>query len=144
MTDSKSTLDDEVYDLPCCGGYREHRYSCRLREWPTTATPEVRRVAVRSDSIAPAHAKIEDLVPVGLDYQQRKQLTKILSGVWDHGHEYGARLRTEVVKTAGDWEELADENDDDYSQDGDPEWASRANQLRSCAETLRMLAEDAP
>lgn len=91
MTDSNSTLDDEVDDLPCCGGYREHRYSCRLREWPATATPEVRRVAVRSDSIGPAHAKIEDLVHGDLDCRQRKQLTEILAGIWDHGRGYGGR-----------------------------------------------------
>jgi hypothetical protein len=77
----------------CCGGWREHRYSCPSRVWPATATPEIRRQAVRGDGIAPANDKIQDLVPVGLDYGQRKQLTEILARVWDHGHEYGGRLR---------------------------------------------------
>jgi hypothetical protein len=132
--------EDDVH--LCCGGYREHRYSCLSREWPATATPEIRRQAVRGDSIAPANAKIEDLVG-GLDDKQRKQLTKILSGVWGHGHEYGSRLRTELVKTAGDWERIADENDNDSIESGEAEWAYRANELRSCASSLRMLAEDA-
>jgi hypothetical protein len=93
MTTEPTTA--EADEKPCCGGYREHnrehRYSCPSREWPATATPEVRRLAVRGDSIAPAHAQIEDLVGGGLDYEQRKRLTEILAGVWDHGREYGSR-----------------------------------------------------
>ena len=87
----------EIADLgeptyPCCDGYREHRYSCSNREWPATATPEVRRLAVRGDSIGPAHAQIEDLGLHGLNYQQRKRLTEILSVIWDDGYGYGRRL----------------------------------------------------
>ena len=74
---------------PCCGSYPEHRYRCPARVWPATATPEVRRLAVRGDCIAPAHAQIEDLGVRGLDYQQRKRLTEILAQVWDDGCEYG-------------------------------------------------------
>jgi hypothetical protein len=74
---------------PCCGGHREHRYRCPARIWPATATPEIRRQAVRGDSIAPAHAQIEDLSVRGLDYQQRTLLTKILAQVWDDGYAYG-------------------------------------------------------
>jgi hypothetical protein len=86
------TDEDETVYL-CCGGYMEHRYRCANRVWPATATPEVRRTAVRGDCIAPAHAKIEDLARAyGLDYQQRKRLTKILSGIWDDGFEYGRRI----------------------------------------------------
>ena len=75
--------------LPCCGGYREHKYRCPDRAWPATATPEIRRQAVRGDFIAPAHARIEDLIPCGLDYQQRKRLTEVLAQIWDDGFEYG-------------------------------------------------------
>ena len=71
----------------CCDGYREHRYRCPNRVWPATATPEIRRLAIRGDCIAPAHAQIEDLVRGGMDYQQRKRLTEILAGVWDDGFE---------------------------------------------------------
>jgi hypothetical protein len=81
--------DDPAY--PCCGGYAEHRYSCADRAWPATATPEIRRVAVRGERIGPAHAEIEDLVRGGLDYQRRKRLTEILSGIWDNGCKYGGR-----------------------------------------------------
>ena len=77
---------------PCCGGYREHRYRCPARVWPTTATPEIRRQAIRGDCIALAHAWIEDLGVRGLDYQQRKRLTGILAQVWDDGCEYGRGL----------------------------------------------------
>ena len=76
----------------CCGGYAEHGYRCPARAWPATATPEVRRTAVRGDCIGPAHAEIEDLVRGGLDYQQRERLAKILSGIWDDGDEYGRRV----------------------------------------------------
>jgi len=85
---------------PCCGGYSEHRYRCPARVWPATATPEVRRQAVRGDCIAPAHARIEDLGVRGLDYQQRKRLTEILAQVWDDGCEYGRS----GVPVAGDGE----------------------------------------
>jgi hypothetical protein len=74
---------------PCCGAYPEHRYRCAARVWPATATPEIRRKAVRGDCIALAHARIEDLGVHGLDYQQRKRLTELLAGVWDDGCEYG-------------------------------------------------------
>jgi len=84
---------------PCCGGYAEHRYRCANRAWPATATPEVRRQAVRGDCIAPANAKIEDLVH-GLDYQQRKRLTEILSGTWDDGCEYGRRITADDGQVA--------------------------------------------
>ena len=77
---------------PCCGGYREHRYRCPARVWPTTATPEIRRQAIRGDCIALAHAWTEDLGVRGLDYQQRKRLTGILAQVWDDGCEYGRGL----------------------------------------------------
>ena len=60
----------------CCGGYAEHGYRCPNRVWLTTATPEIRRQAVRGTCIGPAHAEIEDLVRGGLDYQQRKRLTR--------------------------------------------------------------------
>jgi hypothetical protein len=79
--------------FPCCGGYVEHRYRCPNRVWPATATPEIQRIAIRGDCIGPAHAQIEDLVRGVLDYQQRKQLTKILSGIWDDGHDWGAANR---------------------------------------------------
>jgi hypothetical protein len=72
----------------CCGGYREHGHRCPHRVWPATATPEVKRQAVRADCIGPAHAEIEDLVRHGLDYQQRKRLTEILARVWDDGSGY--------------------------------------------------------
>jgi hypothetical protein len=78
-TETSPAPDDEAGGKPCCDDYREHRYSCPLREWPATATPEVRRGAVRGDSI----------------------------------------------------------------ESGEAEWAYRANELRSCAGSLRMLAEDA-
>lgn len=78
---------------PCCGGYAEHRYRCPARVWPATATPEIRRSAVRGDCIGPAHAQIEDLGVRGLDYQQRRQLTEILARVWDDGFEYGRTSR---------------------------------------------------
>ena len=77
----------------CCGSWPDHRYRCPDRTWPATATPEVRRQAVRADCIAPAHAKIEDLGLRGLDYQQRKQLTEILAQVWDDGFAYGQQVR---------------------------------------------------
>jgi len=77
---------------PCCGAWPEHRYSCENRVWPATASPEIRRQAVRGDSIGPAHAQIEDLGVRGLDYQQRKRLTGILAKVWDDGCEYGRRI----------------------------------------------------
>lgn len=73
----------------CCGSWPEHRYRCQNRTWPATATPEIRRQAVRGDCIAPAHARIEDLGVRGLDYQQRKRLTEILAQVWDDGFGYG-------------------------------------------------------
>ena len=85
---TENTGDTELTH-PCCGGYGEHRYRCADRVWPATATPEVRRSAVRGDCIAPAHARIEDLGVRGLDYQQRKRLTEILAQVWDDGCEYG-------------------------------------------------------
>src|ERR1039458_9890845 len=78
---------------PCCGGYREHRYRCPARIWPATATPEIRRQAVRGDCIAPAHARMEDRGVRLLDYQQRKRLTEILAQVWDDGFGYGRRIR---------------------------------------------------
>ena len=82
------TIDpEEVHS--CCGGYLEHRYRCANRVWPATATPEIRRQAVRGDCIGPAHARIEDLGVRGLDYQQRKRLTEILAAVWDDGFGYG-------------------------------------------------------
>jgi hypothetical protein len=83
---------DENGSYLCCGGYREHKYRCPARVWPATATPEIRRLAVRGDCIAPAHAQIEDLVH-GLDYQQRKQLTEVLALIWDDGFEYGQQVQ---------------------------------------------------
>jgi hypothetical protein len=71
------------------GSQLEHRYRCANRVWPATATPEIRRQAVRGDCIGPAHARIEDLGVRGLDYQQRKRLTEILAAVWDDGFGYG-------------------------------------------------------
>lgn len=85
---------------PCCGSWPEHRYRCPHRVWPATATPEVRRQAVRGDCIAPAHARIEDLGVRGLDHQQRKRLTEILAQVWDDGCEYGRRLRSLPISRA--------------------------------------------
>lgn len=79
----------------------EHRYACENREWPATATPEIRQQAVRGDCIAPAHAQIEDLGLHGLDYQQRKQLTEILARVWDDGCAYGRRP-AQLAQTARD------------------------------------------
>ena len=76
----------------CCGAWPEHRYTCPERAWPATATPEIRRQAVRGDCIAPAHAQIEDLAH-GLDYQQRTRLTEILAQVWDDGFGYGQQVR---------------------------------------------------
>jgi hypothetical protein len=91
---------DEERGYACCGGYREHGHRCEHRAWPATATPEVRRTAVRGDCIAPAHARIEDLHAGllgvhGLDCQQRKQLTEILAQVWDDGFGYGQQVRPE-------------------------------------------------
>jgi hypothetical protein len=74
---------------PCCGAWPEHRYRCAERTWPATATPEIRRQAIRGDCIAPAHARIEDTITRSLDYQQRKRLTEILAQVWDDGCDYG-------------------------------------------------------
>ena len=85
---------DEDEAFPCCGGYREHRHACQERVWPPTATPEIRRQAVRGDCIAPAHAQIEDLGLHGLDYQQRKKVTEILARVWDDGCNWGRREAT--------------------------------------------------
>jgi hypothetical protein len=135
----KPPPNDEADDKPCCGGYREHRYSCPSREWPATATPEIRRQAVRGDSIAPANAKIQDLLPVGLDYAQRKHLTAILAGVWDHGREYGSRLRTELVKTvrlrkSGD-QTVTEDEDLPVPNDESRDW----EQLRSDAIAAVML-----
>jgi len=89
MTETAEPAWDAERGYACCGGYREHRYRCPDRIWPATATPEIRRKAVRGDCIAPAHAQIEDLGVRGLDYQQRAQLTKILAQVWDDGFAYG-------------------------------------------------------
>ena len=89
MTETAEPAWDAERGYACCGGYREHRYRCPDRIWPATATPEIRRQAVRGDCIAPAHAQIEDLGVRGLDYQQRAQLTKILAQVWDDGFAYG-------------------------------------------------------
>jgi hypothetical protein len=95
----KVTFDDET-GYSCCGGYSEHRYRCPNRVWPATATPEIRRTAIRGDCIAPAHAQIEDLVRGGLDYQQRKRLTEILAGIWDDGCEYGRRITADEGQIA--------------------------------------------
>lgn len=83
--------DDELTPVhACCDSFGpEHRYRCPERIWPATATPEIRRQAVRGDCIAPAHAQIEDLGVRGLDYQQRKRLTEILAQVWDDGFGCG-------------------------------------------------------
>lgn len=83
---------------PCCGSWPEHRHRCPERVWPATATPEIRRLAIRGDCIAPAHAQIEDLGVRGLDYQQRKRLTEILAAVWDDGFGYGQRVQTEAER----------------------------------------------
>lgn len=81
--------DEAVPVHACCGSWGpEHRYRCPERTWPATATPEIRRKAIRGDCIGPAHAQIEDLAR-GLDYQQRKRLTEILAQVWDDGFGYG-------------------------------------------------------
>jgi len=90
--DGMSAEDELAPAHPCCGGYLEHKYRCPDRVWPATATPEIRRKAVRGDCIAPAHAQIEDLAH-GLDYEQRKRLTEILARVWDDGFEYGQQSR---------------------------------------------------
>ena len=79
----------------CCGAWPEHRYRCENREWPATATPEVRRQAVRGDCIAPAHAQIDDLGMGGKNYQQRKKLTEILARVWDDGFAYAREILEE-------------------------------------------------
>jgi hypothetical protein len=92
------TFDETGYS--CCGGYTEHRYRCPNRVWPATATPEIRRSAIRGDCIGPAHAQIEDLVRGGMDYQQRKRLTEILAGIWDDGCEYGRRITADEGQIA--------------------------------------------
>jgi hypothetical protein len=83
--------DDPVY--PCCGGFAgafgEHRYRYPNRVWPATATPEVRRLAVRGDCIAPANAQITDLFGKDLDYAGRRRLTEILASIWGDGHDWG-------------------------------------------------------
>lgn len=73
----------------CCGSWPEHRYRCPGHEWPSTATPQIRRLAVRGDCIADGHARIEDLLQCGLNHQDRKRLTEILAQVWDDGFAYG-------------------------------------------------------
>ena len=50
------------------------------------ADPEIKRTAHRGDCIAKAHDRISDIVPSGLDYQQRSRLTDVLSKVWDDGY----------------------------------------------------------
>jgi len=105
VTFNDSNEDEPVH--PCCGGWREHKYRCPARVWPATATPEIRRSAVRGDCIAPAHAQIEDLMPPSLDYQQRKQLTGILARVWDDGFEYRRQLLGEPVRMAPSYERYA-------------------------------------
>ena len=79
---------------PCCGGYGEHRYRCAARVWPSTATPEIIRLAVRGDCIAVAHARIEDAIPCGLDYRQRERIAEVLAQVWDDGCGYGSERLT--------------------------------------------------
>jgi hypothetical protein len=88
MTETTAPAWSEERGYACCGGYREHGYRCPHRVWPATATPEVKRQAVRAASIGPAHAEIEDLIPCHLDYQKRKRLTEILARVWDDGQGY--------------------------------------------------------
>ena len=53
------------------------------------ADPEIKRTAHRGDCIAKAHDRISDIVPSGLDYQQRSRLTDVLSKVWDDGYGHG-------------------------------------------------------
>lgn len=98
-TDTEPAWDEER-GYACCGGYREHRCRCTRRVWPETATPDVRRSAVRGDCIGPAHAQIEDLIRPALDYQQRKQLTGILARIWDDGFEYRQQLLSEPARMA--------------------------------------------
>lgn len=50
----------------------------------------------------------------------------------------------ELLKLADDWDKLADENDNDSIRSGEAEWAYRANELRSCAASLRVLASGWP
>jgi hypothetical protein len=96
MTETAGTAEtawDAERGFACCGGYSEHGYRCANRVWPATATPEIRRQAVRGDCIAPAHGRIADEIVHGLDYQQRKRLTGILAQVWDDGCDYGRQVR---------------------------------------------------
>jgi len=51
--------------------------------------PEIMRKHARGDCIARAHTRISDIVPCGLDAQQRARLTDVLSQVWDDGCSHG-------------------------------------------------------
>ena len=59
------------------------------RQWPPTATPEIIRKALRGDCIAPAHARISDIFPCGLDAPDRARLAEVLAQVWDDGWQAG-------------------------------------------------------
>jgi hypothetical protein len=72
-------------------GRREYRdYLDTLMRYPG-ADREIMRKAARGDRIARAHDRISDIVPCGLDSQQRGRLADVLAQVWDDGCSYGGQ-----------------------------------------------------
>jgi hypothetical protein len=55
----------------------------------TDPEPRIKRLAARGDCISKAHARISDIVPCGLDSQQRERLADVLAKTWDDGCDYG-------------------------------------------------------